>query len=206
MDNSKVPSFGKSDKQLADAFGMSASDFKKVKKQIVSDMTKPKATAKATPKVGMKATPKGTPGKAADPAKAQGSKIKITGKATASGNGKNKPTLKLNQYGQPVKSKSSTKKSSPSLASQAGKVAGKVAGAAKSKVKADIKAAKMVAGVASNVVKSPVKSAKTVAKFVAKQAMPPSSNPILKGAKAVGKAIAGDSLKIITNTKKAKKK
>jgi hypothetical protein len=65
MDNSKVPSFGKSDKQLADAFGMSASDFKKVKKQIVSDMTKPKATAKATPKATAKATakpkPKATP-------------------------------------------------------------------------------------------------------------------------------------------------
>jgi hypothetical protein len=51
MDNSKVPSFGKSDKQLADAFGMSASDFKKVKKQIISDMKKPKATAKPTAKV-----------------------------------------------------------------------------------------------------------------------------------------------------------
>jgi len=50
MDNSKVPSFGKSDKQLADAFGMSTSDFKKVKKQIISDMKKPKATVKATPK------------------------------------------------------------------------------------------------------------------------------------------------------------
>jgi hypothetical protein len=61
MDNSKVPSFGKSDKQLADAFGMSASDFKKVKKQIVSDMTKPKATAKATPKATPKATVKPKP-------------------------------------------------------------------------------------------------------------------------------------------------
>ena len=50
MDNSKLPSFSKSDKQMADAFGMSVSDFKKVKKQIVSDMTKPKVTAKVTPK------------------------------------------------------------------------------------------------------------------------------------------------------------
>jgi hypothetical protein len=50
MDNSKLPSFSKSDKQIADAFGMSVSDFKKVKKQIVSDMTKPKATPKATAK------------------------------------------------------------------------------------------------------------------------------------------------------------
>ena len=50
MDNSKVPGFGRSDKQMADAFGMSVSDFKKVKKQIVSDMTKPKVTAKVTAK------------------------------------------------------------------------------------------------------------------------------------------------------------
>jgi len=50
MDNSKVPGFGRSDKQIADAFGMSVSDFKKVKKQIVSDMTKPKTTAKVTAK------------------------------------------------------------------------------------------------------------------------------------------------------------
>ena len=50
MDNSKVRGFGLSDKQMADAFGMSVSDFKKVKKQIVSDMTKPKVTAKAKAK------------------------------------------------------------------------------------------------------------------------------------------------------------
>jgi hypothetical protein len=90
-------------------------------------------------------------------------KIKITGKATATGGGKNKPTLKLNQYGQPVKnvpSKSGTAKKSPSLASQAGKVVGKVAGAAKSKVKADIKAAKMVAGTVGKV----ATRAKTVAR------------------------------------------
>ena len=65
MDNSKVPGFGRSDKQIADAFGMSVSDFKKVKKQIVSDMTKPKATAKPTTKASPKATakpkPKATP-------------------------------------------------------------------------------------------------------------------------------------------------
>ena len=49
MDNAKVPGFGKSDKQIADAFGMSVSDYKKVKRQIMSDMTKPKKPA-ATPK------------------------------------------------------------------------------------------------------------------------------------------------------------
>jgi adenosylmethionine-8-amino-7-oxononanoate aminotransferase len=58
MDNSKLPSFGKSDKQMADAFGMSVSDFKKVKKQIVSDMTKPKVTAKVTAKTNAKPKPK----------------------------------------------------------------------------------------------------------------------------------------------------
>lgn len=57
MDNNKVPGFGRSDKQIADAFGMSVSDFKKVKKQIVSDITKPKAT----PKVTVKPKPKSTP-------------------------------------------------------------------------------------------------------------------------------------------------
>ena len=57
MDNSKVPGFGRSDKQMADAFGMSVSDFKKVKKQIVSDMTKPKVTAKPKPKAS--AMPRG---------------------------------------------------------------------------------------------------------------------------------------------------
>jgi len=46
MNNDKLPSFSRSDKQIADAFGMSLSDFKKVKKQIVSDMTKPKVSAK----------------------------------------------------------------------------------------------------------------------------------------------------------------
>ena len=51
MDNSKGPSFGRSDKQIADAFGMSVSDFKKVKKQIVSDMTKPKTTSGIRPTV-----------------------------------------------------------------------------------------------------------------------------------------------------------
>ena len=57
-------------------------------------------------------------------------KIKITGKATASGGGKKTPTLKLNQYGQPVKnvpSKSGTAKKSPSLAAKAMGAAGKVA-------------------------------------------------------------------------------
>jgi hypothetical protein len=87
-------------------------------------------------------------------------KIKITGKATASGGGKNKPTLKLNQYGQPIKSKPAATKKSSSMASQAGKVVSKVAGAAKSKVKADIKAAKMVAGTAGKV----ASRAKTVAR------------------------------------------
>ena len=50
MNNDKLPSFSRSDKQIADAFGMSLSDFKKVKKQIVSDITNPKATPKATTK------------------------------------------------------------------------------------------------------------------------------------------------------------
>jgi hypothetical protein len=71
MDNSKVPSFGKSDKQLADAFGMSASDFKKVKKQIISDMTKPKVTAKPKP-----VSPKAKPAKSPMPKK-------LTGEAAA---------------------------------------------------------------------------------------------------------------------------
>jgi hypothetical protein len=69
MDNSKLPSFGKSDKQMADAFGMSVSDFRKVKKQIVSDMTKPKATPK--PKVKVKA-------KTADQARAKATKKTLT--------------------------------------------------------------------------------------------------------------------------------
>jgi len=76
MDNSKVPSFGKSDKQLADAFGMSASDFKKVKTQIISDMTKPKATVKATPKPTAKATAK--PTSKATPTRAVGSMRKLS--------------------------------------------------------------------------------------------------------------------------------
>ena len=154
------------------------------------------------------------------PKKESKPKIKITGKASTSGGSKNTPTLKLNQYGQPVKSKSS-KKSSPSLASQAGKVAGKVAGKAaglaKAKVKADLKIANTAAGVAKKVagkaagmakskVKADIKTAKTVAGFVAKQVMPPSNNPILKGAKAAGKAIAGDPLKNLIKAKKAKKK
>ena len=50
MDNSKLPSFSKSDKQIADALGMSVSDFKKVKKQMVSDITKPKVSTKPTTK------------------------------------------------------------------------------------------------------------------------------------------------------------
>ena len=56
MNNSKVPSFGKSDKQIADAFGMSASDFKKVKKQIISDMTKTKPIGTAKPKPAVRIT------------------------------------------------------------------------------------------------------------------------------------------------------
>ena len=131
-------------------------------------------------------------------------KVKITGKASTSGGAYTGGSLKLNEYGQPVKSKSSTKKSSPSLASQAGKVAGKVAGKA--------------AGIAKSKVKADIKAAKTVAGFVAKQAMPPSSNPILKGAKAVGKALAkkpipkrgvgklGSPLKQMYSNKNIKKK
>lgn len=79
MDNSKLPSFGKSDKQIADAFGMSVSDFKKVKKQIVSDMTKPKAPTRAVgsmrklsdvvkPKATAKPTAKPTPKATTKPA------------------------------------------------------------------------------------------------------------------------------------------
>jgi hypothetical protein len=159
-------------------------------------------------------------------------KIKITGKASASGGGKNTPTLKLNQYGQPVKSKSSTKKNSPSLASQAGKVAGKVAGKAaglaKAKVKADIKVAKKVsdvagkvagkaAGMAKSKVKADLKVAKTVAGVAGKVAMAPVNaidkvstagrNAImnqLRGPKrGVGK---GGSLKQLMNNKNMKKK
>ena len=63
--------------------------------------------------------------------KSEKPKIKITGKATASGGGKNKPTLKLNQYGQPIKSTPSkpaaAKKKSPSLAAKAAGAVGKVA-------------------------------------------------------------------------------
>ena len=57
-------------------------------------------------------------------------KVKITIKGSTSGGGKKTPTLKLNQYGQPVKSKS-TKKNSPSLASKVGGAAGKIAKRAK---------------------------------------------------------------------------
>jgi hypothetical protein len=114
-----------------------------------------------------------------------------------------------------------SKPKSSSVASKvggaAGKVAGKAAGAAKAKVKADVKVAKKVASAAKEAVKSPVKGAKTAVGFVAKQAIPSSNNPILKGAKAVGKALAkevrpkrqvgkGTPLKQLKNTKNLKKK
>jgi hypothetical protein len=162
-------------------------------------------------------------------------KIKITGKASTSGGGKNTPTLKLNQYGQPVKSKSSTKKNSPSLASQAGKVAGKVAGKAaglaKAKVKADVKVAKKVADVAGKVagkaagaakskVKADIKVAKKVAGVAGKVAMAPVNvmdkvstagrNAIMNqlgGTKRNFRQVGkGDPLKNLKNIKKAKKK
>jgi len=62
MNNGKVPSFGRSDKQIADAFGMSVSDFKKVKKQIISDMKKttPRVATKSPPRPPAKLTPKAT--------------------------------------------------------------------------------------------------------------------------------------------------
>jgi hypothetical protein len=84
MDNNKVPSFGRSDKQIADALGMSASDFKKVKKQMVSDMTKPKATAKPTAKAkpAKSPMPKKLTGEAA--AKAYRQSISPKGMASAS--------------------------------------------------------------------------------------------------------------------------
>jgi hypothetical protein len=83
----------------------------------------------------------------------------------------------------------SIKKDTKKIAGAAGKVAGKVTSTAKKVVKAEVGAAKKAV------------------KFVAKQAMPPSSNPILKSAKAVGKVIAGDPLiKNLINTKKANKK
>jgi hypothetical protein len=177
------------------------------------------------------------------PKKESKPKVKITGKASTSGGaGANYgKSMKFNAFGQPMTvkdapakpgKKASPKKNSPSLASQAGKVAGKVAGKAaglaKSKVKADLKIANTAAGVAKKVagkaagmakskVKADIKAAKTVAGFVAKQAMPPSSNPILKGAKAVGKALAKEvrpkrnfkqvgSLKNLMNNKNIKKK
>jgi len=81
------------------------------------------------------------------------------------------------------------KKDTMKIAGAAGKVAGKVTSTAKKVVKAEVGAAKKAV------------------KFVAKQAMPPSNNPILKSAKAVGKVIAGDPLiKNLINTKKANKK
>jgi len=62
MNNGKVPSFGRSDKQIADAFGMSVSDFKKVKKQIISDMKKttPRVATKSPPRPPAKLTQKST--------------------------------------------------------------------------------------------------------------------------------------------------
>jgi transposase len=62
MNNDKLPSFGKSDKEIANIFGMSASDFKKVKKQIISDMKKttPKVATKSPPRPPAKLTPKAT--------------------------------------------------------------------------------------------------------------------------------------------------
>ena len=81
MDNSKVPSFGRSDKQIADAFGMSVSDFKKVKKQIVSDMTKPKVPTKPTTKPKVLASKPSLK----SPSKASKSPMpkKVTGEAAA---------------------------------------------------------------------------------------------------------------------------
>jgi hypothetical protein len=50
--------FGKSDKQLADAFGISVSDVKKFKKQIALEVTKPTPKKQAT-KPTAKPKPKG---------------------------------------------------------------------------------------------------------------------------------------------------
>ena len=41
MAQMKDTGFGKSDKQLAEAFGVSVSEIKKIKKQITSEITKP---------------------------------------------------------------------------------------------------------------------------------------------------------------------
>jgi transposase len=51
--------FGKSDKQLADAFGVSVSEIKKIKKQIASQVTKP-APKKQAPKPTAKPVTKPT--------------------------------------------------------------------------------------------------------------------------------------------------
>ena len=58
MANMKDIGFGKSDKQLADAFGVSVSEIKKIKKQITSEITKPapKKPATAKPKTETIAT------------------------------------------------------------------------------------------------------------------------------------------------------
>jgi len=81
MDNNKVPGFGRSDKQIADALGMSASDFKKVKKQMVSDMTKPKVPTKPTTKPKVLASKPSLK----SPSKASKSPMpkKVTGEAAA---------------------------------------------------------------------------------------------------------------------------
>jgi hypothetical protein len=75
--------------------------------------------------------------------KSEKPKIKITGKATASGGGKNKPTLKLNQYGQPVKSKTASKPGtiSNALALKAQKLRNEAESARKSLVQAQMKSA-----------------------------------------------------------------
>jgi len=49
--------FGKSDKQLAEAFGVSVSEIKKIKKQITSEITKPASKKPAIKRPAVKPAP-----------------------------------------------------------------------------------------------------------------------------------------------------
>ena len=57
MAQMKDTGFGKSDKQLAEAFGVSVSEIKKIKKQITSEITKPASKKPAIKRPAVKPAP-----------------------------------------------------------------------------------------------------------------------------------------------------
>lgn len=57
MAQMKDTGFGKSDKQLAEAFGVSVSEIKKIKKQITSEITKPAPKKPAVKRPAVKPAP-----------------------------------------------------------------------------------------------------------------------------------------------------